>query len=745
MIVNIISRPPHSHSTRNLSDLCRLLTMTVRTIDLTAGRFRSNKRPAILAVIVLVFILLFWDKVELSHYLQLEKLSPTRNNKILSSPACRPHFQLALPDGNWSDTTKFKRLYFYHARKAGGTNLRKYFAKVAAHHGLKYMVLEYHMAEDPGSYDEATFYVTHLREPVSRSISHFKYENRWDCKQLLDNDTFVPNEENSQKLETWNQNYGRQPSSCKFQDGEPFFSMVHCAVNCYSQWFSGLSCPWWDPPENPELGERPIRRETPMTQQYEVAKAKLLRYNFIVISEMLQRPTYAAAVERFFGVPGVTERRNHPWCEVESHYSNERIPLVIQNETLNKLTILNKIDIGLYHEIKDCLDEEDYDFPAWDPNRFAKNETMQLNYTIWEQIHSFTRAAPRRNWLKRFNTNNDGATAAHTSHSAVPKVIPFSPACRPHFQLALPDGTWTNSTKFKRLYFYHARKAGGTNLKRYFEKVAVHHGLKFASTEYEMAEDPGSYDDATFYVTHLREPVSRSISHFKYEGRWDCKELMNNDSFIPTEDNALKLETWNQTHGHQPSWCKLRPNGEPFFHMLKCAVNCYSQWFGDAGIACPRIGVRPVRKEVSMIQQYHVAKTKLLRYNFIVFTEMLQHPTYAAAVERFFGVPGIAKRVHHPWCELRSHYSNERIPLVIKDKTRNQLTALNGLDISLYHQLKSCLDAKVMNDYDFPAWDPNRFETNETIQVNYTITEQKWPKLGQPNKVLLKWQERFDN
>lgn len=40
-------------------------------------------------------------------------------------------------------------------------------------------------------------------------------------------------------------------------------------------------------------------------------------------------------------------------------------------------------------------------------------------------------------------------------------------------------------------------------------KVAAHHGLQFAVTEYDMAEDPGSHDDATFYVTHLREPVSR--------------------------------------------------------------------------------------------------------------------------------------------------------------------------------------------------------------------------------------------
>jgi len=42
----------------------------------------------------------------------------------------------------------------------------------------------------------------------------------------------------------------------------------------------------------------------------------------------------------------------------------------------------------------------------------------------------------------------------------------ISPACRPHFRLALPDGTWTTSTKFTRLYFYHVRKAGVSYIMR---------------------------------------------------------------------------------------------------------------------------------------------------------------------------------------------------------------------------------------------------------------------------------------
>ena len=34
-----------------------------------------------------------------------------------------------------------------------------------------------------------------------------------------------------------------------------------------------------------------------------------------------------------------------------------------------------------------------------------------------------------------------------------------SPVCRPNLNVALPDWRWDNITKFKRIYFYHARKA----------------------------------------------------------------------------------------------------------------------------------------------------------------------------------------------------------------------------------------------------------------------------------------------
>ncbi len=258
------------------------------------------------------------------------------------------------------------------------------------------------VAETPGSHDDATFYVTNLREPLSRSISHFKYEGRWNCKGLTANASYVPTEENANTLEEWSENYGRYATHmypCAHVNSGRYFKMLTCGVMCYSQWFAGLSCP-------PE-GELPLsekEREISLLRQYQFARMKLNRYNFVVISEWLKDPGYVAAVERMFGVPGVAQRLYYPWCEAESHAANEMIPLVIKNETLEKLTVSNRFDSFLYEEYSSCLKHRKRkDFPKWDANRFEKNETNQMDYEEWERLHPSYRLPKtlkkRKNWL----------------------------------------------------------------------------------------------------------------------------------------------------------------------------------------------------------------------------------------------------------------------------------------------------------------------------------------------------------
>ena len=148
----------------------------------------------------------------------------------------------------------------------------------------------------------------------------------------------------------------------------------------------------------------------------------------------------------------------------------------------------------------------------------SKLQTPNMT-NIMMEVQKLNSTAVKNN-VSVVTSNNATTKSEHKLPAAKMMNIPdhgkVSPACRPHFLVANhPDQPlqWSNFSKFKRLYFFHTRKAGGTSLKYYMEMVAKHHGLKFATHEFEGSEVPGSNsnDEPTFYVTHLREPVSRLL------------------------------------------------------------------------------------------------------------------------------------------------------------------------------------------------------------------------------------------
>lgn len=173
-------------------------------------------------------------------------------------------------------------------------------------------------------------------------------------------------------------------------------------------------------------------------------------------------------------------------------------------------------------------------------------------------------------------------------------TLPISPACHPHFNLALPNNKWSNTTKFNRIYFYHSRKAAGSTVHKYLRKVADKYGIELKAVEWRGMEEPGTtfennntLNENTFYVTNIREPISRSISHFKYQGRWDCHDLVfaSRKKFTPTEENANSLLSWNRTGGHEESKCKVKGRKKKkktmYFHLGMCGklyfiVSCSS-------------------------------------------------------------------------------------------------------------------------------------------------------------------------
>ena len=187
-----------------------------------------------------------------------------------------------------------------------------------------------------------------------------------------------------------------------------------------------------------------------------------------------------------------------------------------------------------------------------------------------------------------------------------------------------------------------------------------------------------------------------------------------NSSFVPTEENAKKLETWNQTAGHNPMKCKNKGKGNPpGFVLGSCAVNCYTQWFDGS---CPHL-------EVPLGKQYETAVSKLSRYNLILVIEQLSDTEYASAVESFFGFKGVRNK-SGAWCEAESHEANKKVPLVIMNNTINTLTRLNKADIKLFHKMSDCLGG---GEYSFPSFDESRFFTNTSFQIQRKpISDGRW-------------------
>ena len=260
--------------------------------------------------------------------------------------------------------------------------------------------------------------------------------------------------------------------------------------------------------------------------------------------------------------------------------------------------------------------------------------------------------------------------------------------------------------RISRIYFYHVRKAGGTMIRKYLQRVSSTYGLNLHVMEYRHAyydEEVGSRSD-TLYVTNLRDPIERSVSHFKYDARWGCTNLVRNASFVPSANNAMPFESWNDTGGFVPSRC----DGPSTF--VSCAVNCYLQAF--SGSACTNDG---------WYTEYNDAFDRLLRYNIVLVYSKFNDPEYVRAVEGYFGGVTGFNSPSSMYCGEEARRANRRVPLRVSFEHVLSLTRSNDMDVRLYRDLvTSCFDGmRVRGEraYSFPTVDASRFlpQRNRTV------------------------------
>ena len=247
-----------------------------------------------------------------------------------------------------------------------------------------------------------------------------------------------------------------------------------------------------------------------------------------------------------------------------------------------------------------------------------------------------------------------------------------SPACQPRLLL---NG---NQLPIQRIFFLHMRKAGGTVIRKYLNKVAHAYGIKVEAREGKRTVED-RMDPHTLYVTNLREPNARTVSHYKYDQRWHCKSLRKS-SFVPSMNNTKQsfetfLETADSRNRRKTS-------------LWTCATNCYTRW--ASGNYKPLMKGCSSKLREDEVKRIRHAHTQLQKFNFIFISERLRDPQYIENVERMFGVPGLAERKFYPACAKSSEKANAKFPLVLSNETRRRLEECNTPDTALYRQLTSC-------------------------------------------------------
>ena len=233
----------------------------------------------------------------------------------------------------------------------------------------------------------------------------------------------------------------------------------------------------------------------------------------------------------------------------------------------------------------------------------------------------------------------------------------------------------------------------------YLQKVAQFHKLQLIRVEAGPEEVPGTRDD-TLYVTHLRDPIQRSLSHFQFEGRWQCSLLQKwkkqqhpktTTTIRPTPQNSHSLEEWIRTEfqrndewtgGHPPTGQKCTSR------MWMCSTNCYIKWMNYQRGRCVRELEYP---------DYFLKTTldRLYNYHLIIDMERLfqdDDDSYVQNLERFFGVPGLLDLHVNVPCDKPSKEANQKFPLQNVTSTEQRLLLWdewrerNRLDYVLYNQ-----------------------------------------------------------
>jgi len=235
--------------------------------------------------------------------------------------------------------------------------------------------------------------------------------------------------------------------------------------------------------------------------------------------------------------------------------------------------------------------------------------------------------------------------------------------------------------KYNKIYYQHSRKAAGTTLAFWLACVAKYHNMTFETDEdwsfqrYRLDKEPN-----TFFVTSLREPISRILSSYKYEGRW---KITDRERTTATAKSFMDWMRETEERSHDNAFCKAPAcdgEKEECFrcNLHACNSNYYSKLFGSKS--------ESKRPWILTDDNVREAKINMLRFNKVVEVEKLPQPSYLQQLQELFNAEIEITRTKS-WFAEGQHPE----PYEIIDENLKYLQDLNTLDSRLYGEMVQAL------------------------------------------------------
>jgi hypothetical protein len=263
-----------------------------------------------------------------------------RAARILLALGCLPLIDAFLEHAPLLPNPRIRRLFHLHARKAGGTSLGSWLARVAKEHRLAFEKNDTFegpiMPKDFKKRDD-TLYFTSLRDPVSRAQSSYVYEGRWAAR--YGNRTAT----NGRNFSKW-----IEDSRCHAQ---PRPTPAHrknrvwgCSTNCFAKWLSGVEDAPTCKAEGTALPQSAMRD----------ALTSLMKFDLVVCDASLRDPHYREYIRRRLNT-------THEFSQVDAPLSQfaylweVRLPPVYPPGEMARLQRLNKMDCSLIRSASAAL------------------------------------------------------------------------------------------------------------------------------------------------------------------------------------------------------------------------------------------------------------------------------------------------------------------------------------------------------------------------------------------------------